>query len=225
MLAGSGEAEQGFLMGVRMKIFKRHLNRTTALAVVCLATLGWSSASVASIDLSGSDLSHIGAAVTKAINEAKAGMPAGSSHAEFDAAIAHAIASETKTLITEYHDANAMLIAEAVITAAVDDGAPPASIGKGLADAALAEGPTVGLEIADAVGSTAPRESVKIFEQTADASGTSLGTTLASAAESYTAIGAGSRGGNGTQMSFGNTSGANGAGTGGGAGCKHPSCT
>ena len=214
-------------MGVRLKNFQRHLVRAAATAaLLCTAAIGWSSAGIASIDLTSSDLSNIGGAVTKAINNAKASMPPGSSRADIDAAIAKAIKSETKALISEYHDANAMLITEAVITAAVDDDAPPSVIGKGLADAALEEGPTVGLEIADAVGSTAPRDSVKSFETTADAAGSSLGATLASAAQSYSAIGAGgSHGGNGTQMSFGNSGGATGAGTGGGGGCKNPSCT
>jgi len=213
-------------MGVFVKNFKRHLVRTAATVVLCGAAISWSSAGFAKIDLSQRDLSHIGAAVDKAINDVKAALPAGSSRAQIDAAIAKALASETEALISEYRGENAMLITEAVITAALDDGAPAAAIGEGLADAALAEGPTVGLQIADGVGSTAPRDAVKIFEATADASGTGLGSMLASAAGSYETIGAGgNRGGNGTQMSFGNHGGATGAGTGGGGGCKNPSCT
>jgi len=213
-------------MGVFVKNLRRNLVRAAATVALCGAAISWSSASFAKIDLSQSDLSHIGAAVDKAINDARSGAPAGSSHAEIDALIAKAIASETKALISEFHDSNAMLITEAVVTAALDDGAPASSIGKGLAEAALAEGPTIGLQIADGVGSTAPRDAVKIFEATADASGTGLGGMLASAAGSYESIGAGgSRGGNGTQMSFGNHGGATGAGSGGGGGCKNPSCT
>jgi hypothetical protein len=180
----------------------------------------------ASAELSSSDLASIGGAVAAAINNAKAGLPAGATSAEIQLAIEGAISAETQKLISEHRNQNAMIIAEAVITAAIDDGASPSEVGKGMAEAALAEGGGVGIEIADAVGSTAPSGAVATFEVVASGAGTKLGTELADAAQSYVAIGAGGRSGGSRSMNFfGGTGTASGSGGGGGGGCKNPSCT
>lgn len=186
------------------------------------------SASTASADLSQTDLSSIATAVDNAIAAAKAALPPGATEAQINAAVAGAISSETQALITEYGTTNPMLVAEAVITAATQDGASDRAIGDGMATAALAEGATVGLEIADAVGSTAPRGAIDAFQQTADNAKSALGTTLADAAISYENVGAGGRGNGGPGHSFFGGFGGNGFGFGGngaGGGCRNPSCT
>jgi hypothetical protein len=176
----------------------------------------------------GSDLSSITAAVDSAITAARAGLPQGASQAQVDAAVAAALSSVTQSLISSNSSANPMVIAEAVIAAADRDGASAQSIGAGLGAAALSESPSVGLEIADAVGATAPNGATQAFEATTNGAGTTQGQTLASAAGTYETIGAGSRGGNGNSQGQnffggGNSQGQNGGG--GGGGCRNPSCT
>jgi hypothetical protein len=171
----------------------------------------------------GADLSGITAAVDSAITSAKAGLPQGASQAQVDAAVAAALSSVTQSLISSNSSANPMVIAEAVIAEADRDGVSGQAIGAGLGAAALAESPAVGLEIADAVGATAPGSATLAFQATTNGAGTTQGQTLASAAGTYETIGAG-RSGNGTSMNFFSGSGAP-AGGGGGGGCRNPSCT
>jgi hypothetical protein len=175
------------------------------------------------------DLSGITAAVDSAIASAKAGLPQGASQAQVDAAVAAALSSITQSLISSNSSANPMIVAEAVIAAADRDGASPQAIGAGLGAAALAESPSVGLEIADAVGATAPNGATQAFQATANGAGTTQGQSLASAAGTYESIGAGggqNGGGNSQGQNFfggGNSQGQNGGG--GGGGCRNPSCT
>jgi hypothetical protein len=208
-----------------MRKNKTTLAQFAAIAMLSVGAVALSSASVgAAVDLSQSDLSSIANAVDGAIASAKAGLPAGATQAQINAAVAAAISSETQALITQYGSTNPMLVAEAVITAATQDGATPVAIGDGMATAALAEGPTTGLEIADAVGGTAPGGAVRAFQKTAADAGSNLGTVLASAAGTYTNIGAGGSS-NGSSHSFFGGNGTGQAGAGGGGGCRNPSCT
>ena len=216
-----------------MRKTKTTLAQVAAIAMLSVGAFALSSATVgAAVDLSQSDLSSISNAVDGAIASAKAGLPAGATEAQINAAVAAAISSETQALISQYGSTNPMLVAEAVITASVQDGASERAIGDGMANAALAEGPTTGLEIADAVGATAPAGALRAFHAVADNAHSSLGSALASAVGSYESIGAGNTGnnggGNGSSRSFfgGNGgNGGNGNGNGGGGGCRNPSCT
>src|ERR1700733_2063424 len=132
-----------------MRNSKSRMMHALRAAVLCSAAWAiWPTATQAAIDLSATDLSKIGNAVTTAINDAKANLPPNATREQRDAAIAAAISAETQDLIKKYNGANPMVISEAIIAAAVDDGAPPAAIGTGLATAAVAEGSTVGIEIA-----------------------------------------------------------------------------
>ena len=208
-----------------MRKTKTTLAQIAAIAMLSVGAIALSSATVgAAVDLSQSDLSSIANAVDGAIASAKAGLPAGATEAQINAAVAAAISNETQTLISQYGSTNPMLVAEAVITASVQDGASPRAIGDGMATAALAEGSTTGLEIADAVGGTAPAGAVKAFQKTAEDAHSSLGSVLASAAGTYENVGAGG-GSNGSSHSFFGGNG-NGSGFGGaGGGCRNPSCT
>jgi hypothetical protein len=215
-----------FDLGVLMKKTRTTLSQIAGIAMLSVVAMALSSATVgAAVDLSQSDLSNIANAVDGAIASAKAGLPAGATEAQVNAAVAAAISSETQTLITQYGTANPMLVAEAIITAAVQDGASPRAIGDGMATAALAEGSTIGLEIADAVGGTGTRGMVEAFKRTADESGTNLGTVLASAADTYENVAAGGNGGNGSSHSFFGGNGGGGGGNNSGGGCRNPSCT
>jgi hypothetical protein len=199
------------------------LAQICAIALLSASSLVlWPGAAGAAMDQA--DLSGIAAAVDSAISSAKAGLPPGVSQAQINAVVAGAINAVTQSLIQQNSTANPMIIAEAVIAAADRDGARPYSIGAGLGAAALAESPSVGLEIADAVGATAPAGATQAFQATASGAGTAEGNSLASAAGSYETIAAGVRGGNGTSMNFFSGSGAP-AGAGGGGGCRNPSCT
>ena len=193
----------------------------------------------AAAEFSTGELSTIDTAMANAIATAKAGLPAGASAATIEQAVASAISTETQQLITQFGAMSPMLVAEAAVTAATDAGASPHEIGVGMAGAALAENGAVGLEIADAVGATAPRGAIRAFDDTTLASGTPVGQTLASAASSYENVGAGGRGngGGGNGNGGGNGGGpgggfgpggggtGGGGGGGGGGGCRNPSCT
>ncbi|HUO93166.1 MAG TPA: hypothetical protein VMU22_09605 [Rhizomicrobium sp.] len=207
---------------------KTHIAKFSAIAWMSVAAIALSAATVgAATDLSASDLSSIDTAVGNAIAAAKANLPATASRADLDAAVAAAISNETQALISQYGQTNPMLVAEAVITASEHAGANPNEIGTGMANAALAENSATGLEIADAIGSTAPRGAVAAFQRTASAAGGN-GTTLADAANSYENIGAGNGGGGGNGNRggfFGGNGNGNGQGGGGGGGCRNPSCT
>jgi len=214
-----------------MRKTRTQLAKFAAIAMFSVGAMALSSSTVgAAVDLSATDLSSISSAVANAIATAKAGLPAGATEEQIHAAIANAISTETEALISQYGQTSPMLVAEAVITAADQDGATPGEIGRGMANAALAEtNSTTGLEIADAVGATAPAGAIGAFQATANASGSTLGQTLASAAGSYENVGAGGRGGNGNTQSFfggrGGSFGSGAGGGGGGGGCRNPSCT
>lgn len=211
------------------------LAKFAAIAMLSVGAMTLSATTVgAAVDLSARDLTAISSIVSQHIDAAKASLPAGATQAQIDAAIAGAISSATQQAIADGGKVSAMLIAEAVITAAHDDHIPANLIGTGMADAALAEtNSTTSLEIADAVGATAPAGAIEAFQSTADASGSTLGQTLASAASSYENVGAGGRsgnggnGGNGNSQSFfgGNGGNGNGGNGGSGGGCRNPSCT
>lgn len=207
-----------------MKKTKTTLAQFAAIAMLSVGAFALSSANVgAAVDLSAADLSSISTAVQTAINNVTVG--SGFTQAQIDAAYAAAISAETQALIAQYGNTNPMLIAEAVVTAAGNNAhVTPTQVGEGMAAAAIAEGGTTAIEIADAVGSTAPSGAVSAFETAANNAGTPLGQTLAAAASSYTNIGAGG-GSNGSSHSFFGGSG-NGQGGGqGGGGCRNPSCT
>ena len=212
-----------------MRKTKTQLAKFAAIAMLSVGAMALSVSTVgAAAEFSTGELATISSTVDNAIAQAKASLPANATQEQINAAIAGAISNATQSLITQFGQMSPMLVAEAVITAATDDGASPRAIGTGMAEAALAEtNSTTGLEIADAVGATAPAGAIRSFQETADASHSSLGQTLASAAGSYENVGAGGRGGNGNgQGNFGGTGGAGGAGGGGGGGgCRNPSCT
>lgn len=212
-----------------MKNMKTRIAKLSAIALLSVGAMALSAS--AAIDLSSADLSSISSAVSNAIASAKASLPANATPAQVDAAIAAAISNEAQALITQYGQTDPMLVAEAVITASTQAGANPMEIGKGMADAALVEPAATGLEIADAVGATAPKGAVAVFQRTAVESGP-RGITLADAAVSYENVGAGGQGGNsqGGGGGNGNTGGffgggGNSQGGGGGGGCRNPSCT
>jgi uncharacterized membrane protein YgcG len=217
-----------------MKKTRTQLAKFAAIAMLSACAMALSASTVgAAVEFSTGELSTIDTAMANAIATAKAGLPAGATAAQTEAAIAAAISNETQSLITQFGKMSPMLVAEAAVTAATDAGASPREIGVGMADAALAEGGATGLEIADAVGATAPRGAIRAFDETADAAGSPLGQSLASAASSYENVGAGGRGNNGgnggngtTQSNFGGNGGnGGGGGGGGGGGCRNPSCT
>lgn len=218
-----------------MKKTRTQLAKFAAIAMLSACAMALSASTVgAAVDFSTGELSTINTAMSNAIATAKAGLPAGATGEQAEQAIAAAISNETQSLITQFGQMSPMLVAEAAITAATDAGASPRAIGNGMAAAALAENGTVGIEIADAVGATAPRGAIRAFDDAANAAGTPVGQTLASAATSYENVGAGGRGnggngngGNGnTQSNFGGTGGTGGSGGGGGGGgCRNPSCT
>jgi len=212
------------------------LAKFAAIAMLSVGAIALSASTVgAAVDLSATDLSSINTAMANAIANAKAGLAPNATPQAIEAAVASAISSETQTLITQYAQTSAMIVAEAAITGAADAGASPREIGAGMATAALAENSTTGLEIADAVGATAPNGAIRAFQETADASSNgALGQTLASAAASYENVGAGGRGGNGGNGGgggngpgggFGNGGNGGNGGGGGGGGCRNPSCT
>jgi uncharacterized membrane protein YgcG len=209
------------------------LAKFTAIAMLSAGAMALSASTVgAAVDLSERDLTAITKIVDEHIAAAKAGLPAGATAAQIDAAVESAISSATQQAINDGGKASAMLIAEAVITAAHDDHIPGNLIGTGMADAALAEtNSTTSLEIADAVGATGPAGAVEAFQSTAAASGSALGQTLASIATSYENIGAGrggngnGGGGNGPGGGFGPGGNGGPGGGGGGGGCRNPSCT
>jgi hypothetical protein len=218
-----------------MRKTRTQLAKFAAIAMLSAAAVALSASTVgAAVDFSTGELSTIDTAMANAIASAKAGLPAGATGEQVEQAVAAAISNETQSLITQFGQMSPMLVAEAAVTAATDAGASPRAIGNGMAAAALAENGTVGLEIADAVGATAPRGAIRAFDDAANAAGTPLGQTLASAASSYENVGAGGRGGNGnggngnTQSFFGGTGGNGGTGGsgggGGGDGCRNPSC-
>ena len=210
-----------------MRKNKSQLAKFAAIAMLSVGVMTLSASTVgAAVDLSATDLSSISTAMGNAIASAKASLPANATPEQVHAAIAAAISSETQTLISQYGSTSPMLVAEAAITGAEQAGATPGELGAGMANAALAENSTIGLEIADAIGSTAPRGAVRAFDETARNSNNPIGQTLASAALSYENVAAGNgQGGNGnTQNNFGgNGQGQNGGG--GGGGCRNPSCT
>ena len=214
-----------------MRKTKSQLAKFAAIAMLSVGAMTMSASTVgAAVDLSASDLSTISAAVSSAIASAKSSLGPNATSAQIDAAVASAISSQTQSLVTQFGTTSPMLVAEAVITAADQSGAAPSAIGTGMANAALAENSTTGLEIADAVGATAPRGAIRSFQATTDASGSTMGQTLASAAGSYENVAAGGRGGNGggngnTQSFFGGTGGTGAGAGGGGGGCRNPSCT
>jgi len=209
-----------------MKKTKTQLAKFAAIAMMSVAVTALSASTVgAAVDLSSADLSSINNAVAGAIASLETGLPPNATQAQIDNAAANAISSETQALITKYGQTNPMLVAEAVIAAAVKANATANAIGTGMAEAALAENATTGLEIADAVGATGPTGAVGAFQTTASAAGPT-GLTLADAALSYENIGAGPGGGGGnggTQGFFSGGGGLNGGG--GGGGCRNPSCT
>jgi uncharacterized membrane protein YgcG len=221
-----------------MRKTRTQLAKFAAIAMLSVGAMALSASTVgAAVDLSATDLSSINTAMANAIANAKAGLAPNAGPLAVEAAVAAAISNETQTLISQYAQTSAMIVAEAAITGAADAGASPREIGKGMATAALAENqnPAAGIEIADAVGATAPNGAIRAFDETADASGTQLGQALASAAASYENVGAGGRGngGNGNGGNGGNGiggfgnggNGGNGGGGGGGGGCRNPSCT
>lgn len=233
-ICGVGKGGFATLLGVLMRMTKSQFAKFAAIAMFSVGAMTMSASTVgAAVDLSASDLSTISTAVSSAIASAKASLGPNATSAQIDAAIAAAISSQTQSLVTQFGQTSPMLVAEAVITAADQSGAPPSAIGTGMATAALAENSTTGLEIADAVGATAPRGAIRAFQATADASGSTMGQTLASAAGSYENVAAGGRGnggGNGNTQSFFGGAGGRGAGAGagaggGGGGCRNPSCT
>lgn len=134
-----------------------------AALLTATAVALWPADSLAVTVLSAGDLSSIGSAVAATINRAKDSMSPNSTQTQIDAGEAAALTANTEALISQYAGDNAMAIAEAVIAAADADGVTPFAIGKGLANAALAENSTVGLQIADAVGSTASGDAVVEF--------------------------------------------------------------
>jgi hypothetical protein len=220
-----------------MRKTKTQLAKFAAIAMLSVGAMALSASTVgAAVDLSARDLSAIKTIVSEHIAAAKANLPAGATEAQINAALEAAISSAAQQAIADGGSkVSAMLVAEAVITAAEDDHMPPTLIGTGMADAALAESnSTTSLEIADAVGATAPAGAIEAFQSTTTASGNALGQTLASAAASYENVGAGGRGaggngGNGNTQSFFGGNGGNGnggtGGAGGGGGCRNPSCT
>jgi hypothetical protein len=209
--------------------------RAASLALLASTAVVTMTAVPAMAQISAGDLAAIGTAVANAINAAKAGLPAGASQAQVDAAVAAAIASETNALIGQYSSDNPELVAEAVITAAGDVGASAGAIGTGMADAALGAPPGIGKQIADAVGNTGQAGSVTSFENTANASGTKQGQELADDAGNAATVGArgngnglgGGQGNGGNNNGQGNGGRDNGFGNGGGGGggCSNPSCT
>jgi len=222
------------LLGVFMRMTRTQFAKFAAIAMLSASAMALSVSSVgAAAEFSTGELSTIDTAMANAIASAKAGLPAGATGEQVEQAVAAAISTETQALITQFGAMSPMLVAEAAVTAATDAGASPRAIGVGMANAALAENGAVGLEIADAVGATAPRGAIRAFDDTANAAGTAVGQTLASAASSYENVGTGGRGGNGgnggngnTQSNFGGTGATGGAGGGGGGGgCRNPSCT
>jgi hypothetical protein len=225
-------------LGVFMRKTKTQIAKFAAIAMLSVGAMTMSVSTVgAAVDLSARDLSAIKTIVSEHIAAAKANLPAGATEAQINAALAAAISSAAQQAIADGGSkVSAMLVAEAVITAAEDDHMPPTLIGTGMADAALAESnSTTSLEIADAVGATAPAGAIEAFQSTTTASGNALGQTLASAAASYENVGAGGRGAGGNSGANGNTqsffggNGGNGnggtGGAGGGGGCRNPSCT
>ena len=200
-----------------MRMTRTHLAKFAAIAMMSVSAMALSVSTVgAAADFSTGELTSINAAVSTAIAGA-GGDPA---------AIAAAISTATQSLISRYGQMNPMLVAEAVITAAGQAGATPVEVGNGMAAAALAENPATGLEIADAVGATAPNGAVGAFQTAAVANGGPAGVTLADAALSYENVGAGNGGGgNGNGQGFFAGGGGLTGGGGGGGGCRNPSCT
>jgi len=198
-----------------MRMTRTHLAKFAAIAMMSVSAIALSVTTVAAADLSAADLTTINSAMNNAIAGA-GGDPA---------KVAAAISSETQTLITQFGQVNPMLVAEAAITAAGQAGATPGEVGTGMAGAALAENATTGLEIADAVGATAPNGAIAAFQLTASSGGPN-GVTLADAALSYENVGAGNGGGgNGSSQGFFSGGGGLNGGGGGGGGCRNPSCT
>src|SRR5580704_5099439 len=78
-----------FDLGVLMRKTKTTLAQIAAIAMLSVGAIALSSATVgAAVDLSQSDLSSIANAVDGAIASAKAGLPAGATEAQINAAVA-----------------------------------------------------------------------------------------------------------------------------------------
>ena len=97
--------------------------------------------------------------------------------------IAQELDGLTESLVKKYGSAEAKNVAAAVVSAALDDGAPPEAVGRGMALAALNLGKPDGDAVADGVGRAADSATLAAFNQNATASSTPEGTQLSQEAE------------------------------------------
>jgi hypothetical protein len=171
--------------------------------------------------LTAADVSAIQTNLTNILG-ALDGMPAGPAK---DAAIANAIAAATQNAIAAFGPGAAAAVAQIVLSTPAVAALPPALIGQGMAQAAVAlnnsgtpGGAAAAGAIADTVANEGPPGSQNSFAAVASAAGLS---TLASSATGSPSVGdTGSTGAGGDAGSAGQSS----SGSGGSPGCQTPSC-